>query len=159
MTTLSDVHKRHIRLMRLTCKTLGNVLTHVTQTTATSLRDGPDGWTTVEVVCHLRDFDGFFLGRAQMMLDGSYPTLPAYDHERLAVECAYNKQDLHHAYAELATSREKFAQFFEGLTEAEWALAGVHPENGHWTMTDALMQVASHDTTHLEQITRILTQA
>ena len=53
MTSFNDVRKRHIRLMRLTCKTIGNVLMNVTPTTATTLRDGPTGWTTLEVLCHL----------------------------------------------------------------------------------------------------------
>lgn len=156
MTTFADVQKRHMRLMRLTCETLGNVLAGVSQETATTLRDGPDGWTTLEVVCHLRDFDGYFLGRAQMMLQGDYPLLPAYDHERIAIESRYNTQDLQQAYAALRASRQRFAQFFEGLTEGQWAMAGVHPEAGHWTMLDSLMQVSGHDVTHLEQITRIL---
>jgi hypothetical protein len=158
MTTFADVQKRHIRQMRLTCDTLGHVLAGVPQETAATLRDGPVGWTTLEVVCHLRDFDVFFLRRAQMMLHGDYPLLPAYDHERIAIESRYNAQDLQQAYAELRSSREPFARFFEGLSEGQWALAGVHPEAGHWTMLDSLMQVSGHDITHLEQITRILAQ-
>jgi hypothetical protein len=156
MTTFAHVQKRHIRLMRLTCDTLGNILAGVSQDTATTLRDGPEGWTTLEVVCHLRDFDCFFLGRAQMMLKGDYPLLPAYDHERIAIDCRYNEQNLQAAYAALRASREQFARFFENLNEGQWAMAGVHPENGHWTMLDSLMQVGLHDATHLEQITRIL---
>jgi hypothetical protein len=158
MNTFANVQKRHIRLMRLTCKTLGNILAGVSQHTATTLRDGPDGWTTLDVVCHLRDFDGYFLARAQLMLQGDYPLLPAYDHERIAIENNYNAQDLQQVFAALQTSREPFAQFLESLAEGQWALAGVHPEAGHWTMLDALMQVPSHDITHLEQITRILAQ-
>lgn len=35
--------------------------------------------------------------------------------------------------------------------------AGIHPKRGHFTMTDAVIQVGHHDCMHLEQITRILT--
>jgi len=156
MTTFANVQKRHIRLMRLTCDTLGNILAGMSGETATTLRDGPDGWTVLEVVCHLRDFDQYFFGRVKLMLNGDYPLLPAYDHEQIAIEGNYNQQNLQQAYAELRESRQMFAAFFEGLTEGQWALAGVHPENGHWTMLDSLVQVGSHDVTHLEQITRIL---
>jgi hypothetical protein len=156
MTTFADVQKRHIRLMRLTRDTLGHLLAGVSQEKATTLRDGPAGWTVLEVVCHLRDFDCFFLERALMMLKGDYPLLPAYDHERIAIDSGYNEQNLQQAYGDLRDSRERFAQFFEGLTEGQWAMAGVHPEAGHWTMLDSLMQVGLHDATHHEQITRIL---
>lgn len=159
MNFMAAVQKRHIRLMRLTCDTLGNILAGVSQETATTLRDGPDGWTVLEVVCHLRDFDHFFFGRAKRMLDGDYPLLPAYDHEQIAIDSRYNEQNVQQAYAELDVSRQQFAAFFEGLSEGQWAMAGVHPENGHWTMLDSLMQVGLHDATHLEQMTRILSPA
>ena len=43
MTTFTDVRKRHIELMRLASKTIGNVLANVTQATAAKQQDGPDG--------------------------------------------------------------------------------------------------------------------
>lgn len=144
--------------MRKSCETLGHVLKLVSPQQAADLRDGPDGWSIVEVVCHLRDFDEFFYQRALLMLGEDYPTLPAYDHVALAVERAYQSQNIQQAYATLVESRQRFIAFFKGLDEAQWERAGIHPESGHFTMTDAAMQVCSHDTNHIEQITRILTQ-
>ena len=146
-------------MRRIKYGSAGNVLAPVSQAVATSLRDGqdgPKGWTIVEVVCHLRDFDLFFQHRAQLMLQQENPTLPAYDHEALAIERNYLSNDVHQAYTVLVESRRQFVEFFEGLTAEQWACAGIHPERGHFTMTDAVMQVGTHDCTHLEQITRIL---
>lgn len=158
---LRDVRRRHIALMRLTVKTLAHILSRVSQTDAATLRDVPNadgkpGWTVLEVVCHLRDFNTFFHQRALMMLDEDYPTLPAYDHEALALEYAYNQQDLGMVLADLQAGRAAIVEFFKGLNDEQWALAGVHPERGHFTMTDAVMQVGLHESDHLEQITRIL---
>ena len=156
---LSPIRQRHIALMQTTLAILGNVLAPVSQAVATTLRDGhdgPKGWTVIEVVCHLRDFDGFFQQRAQMILAEEYPKLPAYDHEALAVERAYIDQDLHAVYAALTVSRQQYVEFFKGLSAEQWERAGVHPERGHFSLTDAVMQVGSHDCIHLEQITRIL---
>jgi len=154
--TLQKISKRHIILMEKSCAALGNVLKNVSQAEATTLRDGPDGWTIVEIVCHLRDFDGFFHHRAQMMLDQDNPTLPAYDHEALAIERDYNSQNLHQVYTELQTSRQSFIEFFKGLDSAQWQRSGIHPEAGPFGMLDAAMQVGIHDVDHLEQITRVL---
>ena len=161
MIILTTVRKSHIHLMKKTCDILGHILHDVSQSAATTYRDcsdpdGREGWTVVEVVCHLRDFDGFFYHRAQMMLAQDTPALPAYDHEALAIEGNYNAQSLVEAYNALRESRQKFVAFFADLSDEQWERAGIHPETGHFTMTNAVMQVGLHDTSHIEQITRIL---
>jgi hypothetical protein len=158
---IAKLHRRHIQLMRNTLDILTHVLAPVSQETATTLRDrrdGPKGWSVVEVICHLRDFDNIFRMRGEMICDQEYPNLPYYDHEVLAVERAYNNQQLSQVMAELTQSRLATIAFFEHLDDAAWERAGIHPERGHFTMTDAVVQVGTHDAIHLEQITRILFQ-
>jgi hypothetical protein len=158
---LADIRKRAIGLMKNTADTLAHIAQGVSQQQATTLRDrndGDKGWTVLEVVCHLRDFDGFFRGRAQRILNEETPQFVRYDHEALAIEHNYNGQDLGMVLAELRDSRAKTVAFFEGLAPESWERAGVHPERGHFTMTDAALQVGMHDVTHLEQITRILAE-
>lgn len=156
---LTPIRQQHIDLMQTTLDILGNILAPVSQVVATSLRDGhdgPKGWTVVEVVCHLRDFDLFFQHRAQLILRQDNPALPNYDQEALAIERSYVNQDVHQAYTVLVESRRQLVEFFESLTAAQWERAGIHPKRGHFTMTDAVIQVGHHDCMHLEQITRIL---
>jgi hypothetical protein len=155
------LHRRHLLLMQHTLDILTHVVAPISQEIATTLRDGrdgPKGWSVVEVLCHLRDYDNIFRMRAEMMRAQEYPNLPYYDHEVLAVERAYNSQQLVKVMEELTQSRRATIAFFEQLQEADWERAGVHPERGHFTMTDALVQVGTHDATHIEQITRILFQ-
>jgi len=163
MIDLIRLRRRHILLMDQSCATLGHVLSRVDQETATTLRDahdGPKGWTVVEVVCHLRDFDAIFRNRGVMMRDqtGCPPgaALPHFDHEELARQGNYNAHDLRQVYAELVESRRQTIAFFEALTPAQWECTGIHRERGHFSMDDAVVQVGTHDITHLEQITRIL---
>jgi hypothetical protein len=63
---------------------------------------------------------------------------------------------LRQAFAELSQLRARFREFFKGLTDEQWARAGLHPERGRFTVMDAALQVCTHDASHLEQITRIL---
>lgn len=155
---LHQIRKRHIAQIRLTCDILDHILQTVSEEQAHELRDGPQGWSIVEIVCHLRDFDDFFYQRARMMLERDHPQLPAYDHEALAVERAYQQQSVAAACKALKASRRRFIAFFKALTEAQWERGGIHPERGNFTMTDAVMQVGLHDIDHLEQITRVLKQ-
>jgi len=155
---MPKIRRGHIILMQKTCAALGHIVADISQEEATTLRDGADGWTIVEIVCHLRDFDGFFYDRAQMMVQQDNPMLPAYDHEALAIERQYNSQNLADTYAELQESRQRFVDFFQSLDDAQWERTGVHPESGPFGMLGSLMQVGIHDADHLEQITRVLAQ-
>lgn len=158
MTTIETIRVRHIGLMRKSVKTLGNVIQGLTLEQATTWRDGGDGWTVTEVMCHLRDFDVFFYGRAEMMVALENPVLPAYDHLALARDLKYNEQNLFDVYESLRIHREKFAQFFESLEGDQWDHTGQHPERDSFEMLDALMQVGLHDNDHLEQVTRIIAE-
>lgn len=167
-TTLSEqaqlelVRTRHIRQMELTALTLQHIMARVDDTLARTARDpddGDKGWTTLEVLCHLRDYDEIFYERAQMMVAGGTPDLPRYEHEALAVERRYNEQDPGAVLAALVQTRARSVAFFTGLTPAQWQTAGIHPERGLFTMTDAAMQVGQHDVLHIEQITKILANA
>ena len=157
-TTWQQARARQIAAMRLSCDILGHIVSTISDERARALRDGPAGWSIIEIVCHLRDFDEIFYNRARMMLESEYPQLPAFDHEALAIERAYQAQTLADAYGALRASRQRFMAFFKSLTAADWERGGVHPERDNFTMTDAVMQVGLHDLDHLEQITRVLAQ-
>jgi len=128
----------------------------VTRERAMEATDGPAGWSVVEVVCHLRDYEGFFRGRAEMMLLQEHPDLPAYDHEALAIERDYQHQDFRESLAVWLEERRLFISIFESLRPAQFARTGVHPENGPITVLDSLIQLTNHDITHIDQIARCL---
>lgn len=156
MANIPDMQRRFINMMRQTGDTLNHVLEQMTQTQATTLRDGPDGWTILEIVCHLRDFDTIFRERAQQILAEDTPQLVLYDHEQMVLDRQYSAELLADVLAAYNQSRQQTIAFFEGLNEGDWARAGEHPSRGHFTLTDAALQVGAHDVNHLEQIMRVL---
>ena len=157
-TSWQQVRERHLGAMRVSCDILGHILAGMSNDQARALRDGPEGWSILEIVCHLRDFDEIFYRRAQMMQAQDQPHLPAYDHEAMAIERAYQEEDLAAAHSALKASRARFIDFLAGLTPEQWERDGAHPERDSFTMTDAAMQVGLHDLDHLEQITRVLAE-
>ncbi len=150
------LHGRLVANMQKNIDILGHVLITITPEQAKTWRDGPDGWTILEVVCHLHDYDGIFLERGEMMAAADLPTFPVYDHLALVVDHAYNEQDLAEVFAKLTASRARFVAFFNGLSETEWQRAGNHVEYGRFTMEALAAHVSWHDANHLEQITRII---
>ncbi|MCA0354291.1 MAG: DinB family protein [Chloroflexi bacterium] len=158
-TLIDSMLRWHLPLMSRTLETLGHILARVSQQQATTLRDGADGWTVLEVVCHLRDYDRIFQDRASSMLEQDNPLFQSYNPDQLARERNYNASELHAVYAELCVSRTRYVEFFQSLSPEQWQRHGTHPKLGAFSLADALMQVTGHDLIHMEQITRILLQA
>jgi hypothetical protein len=155
---MDDIRQRHIRLMAKTADIIGNILKNVSIEQATSLRDGPEGWTILEILCHLRDFDAIFRQRAQTILKTEHPDLPPYDHDTMAIDKAYNEEDFAYAFDAFLDSRSKTKAFFETLSDEQWMRSGTHPERGEFSLTDAVIQVSHHDISHIEQMTRLIEQ-
>src|SRR5690242_10035950 len=95
-----DMRKRQLVLMSRTIDVLGNILQGVTQEEAATLRDESDGWTILEALGHLQEFDGYFQARAIMIRDQDNPQLPGYDEAELAQEHEYNARDLRQTFEE-----------------------------------------------------------
>ena len=152
------LRRSHVRLMRYTLETIGNILATVTEEEAKLWRDGEDGWTVLEIVCHLKDFDEVFYQRAVRILTEDNPQLAPVDHEALAIERRYNEQSLPAVMAEFSRSRGAFREFFVGIAAEDWGRSGIHPERGQFSLGDALIQVGTHDVNHIEQMTRVIAQ-
>lgn len=150
------LQERLVDSLRKNIQILAHILQPVTQQQSMTWRDGAEGWTVLEVVCHLRDFDEIFLERGQLMLEDSHPTFPVYDHLALVEERAYNQQILLQVLGSLQQSREQFVRFFASLTAEQWQRTGQHRTQGRYTMEVLAAHVAWHDNNHLEQISRIL---
>jgi len=147
---------RFIKTMQKNAALYQMLLGGVSQEQATQARDGADGWNVVEVLCHLRDFDGIFLTRAMQIVEQDNPTLTPYDHEALALENRYSEQVLADVLAAFLAHRQKFTDWYAERAEADWGRTATHPESGRLTLLDTAVQAATHDIDHLEQIVRIL---
>ncbi|MGB1251806.1 MAG: DinB family protein [Candidatus Promineifilaceae bacterium] len=158
MATMTDIRKRHVGLMRNTLETTQQLLTGVSQETATTYRDGGDGWTVLETLCHLRDFEDMALLRATMIIEQDMPDLPFFYHDDLVTERNYNGQDLQTVLAALVEKRTALREWFKALSAEQWERGGNHPERESFSMTDAVMQVGLHNATHNEQMLRILSE-
>lgn len=147
---------RFLLAMKKTPIILQEILKGITQEQAQAARDGVDGWSVVEVMCHIRDYEVFFLARVRAMLEQENPTFPLYNQDALAKERNYQAQNLREAYTAYLSTRQEFIGLLEGLPESEWQRAGTHPETGRITIMEQAMQCSLHDVTHIEQIVHTL---
>jgi hypothetical protein len=144
--------------LRKNLKIMGYLVSTVSHTDATTYRDNGTGWTALEVLCHMRDFETVFYERVRLTVEQDNPSLPFPNPDEWAVERAYNAQDLSAVYAEWAQNRAALLTFLEGVAESDWARTGVHPRRGLMSLTDHLTLTGWHDVNHIEQFTHILAE-
>ncbi len=156
MADITTIRKRSGWLAKTTVDVLSNIFGNVTHEAATTFRDSGDGWTALEALCHLRDFDYVFQGRVERMLNEELPDLAPADHDQMVIDNRYNEQNLEEVLADFVAHRRGFIDLFKSLSDEQWERYGNHPERESFSMTDALMQLGLHDVTHIEQITRTL---
>ena len=135
---------------------LAALLRHCTPEQARTARGGDEGWSILEVVCHLRDAEERALERMRAMRDRSMPFLPAYDQARWAAERKYAQADLPEAFAAFKRFRAQHIVELAALAPEDWARAGEHEEQGRITIGDHTLHMVSHDAIHAAQIARQL---
>jgi hypothetical protein len=161
MFPLDDVllrlRNRHLLLMQRTLKAIGHVIRATPTEDLTTWRDGgPDGWTALEALCHLRDFNAIFHERAKQVLTEDTPRFIPRDHLQMVIDRQYNQQDPLAVLQDMEAERARLVATYEAATPEQLQRTGIHAEYGLLTLYDLMQQVGHHDADHLEQITRIL---
>lgn len=113
---------------------LRGLVAGITDDAAHVTGDGADGWSIVEVVCHLRDAEERSLERTRQMREEDRPTLLGYDEHELAALGRYREQSLTAAIAALIALREAHANELEALDTTQWSLSAIHNQMGELTI-------------------------
>ncbi|MBZ0277715.1 MAG: DinB family protein [Anaerolineae bacterium] len=142
--------------MRKNLKNIGYIVQDTPIHDLTVYRDGGSGWSVLQVLCHLRDFEAVFLHRAHLTAEQDVPALPFPNPDELAAEKKYHEQNVHAVYAEWQQIRADYLNFHEELPEAAWERVANHPTRGLITIQDQFTITAWHDVNHLEQLMRVL---
>lgn len=125
-------------------------------TSLTTFRDNGEGWTALEVLGHLRDFEGVFYERMRLAKTEDNPPLPFPNPDELAITNTYNALPVREVYDAWQSARQRLLDYMATFTEEDWLRPGQHPTRGIISMQDQLLLITQHDIAHLEQLTRIL---
>ncbi len=138
---------------------LGQTIAGVTQEQAQQLREEPDGWTILEIICHVRDHQEIYFDRVKRMVAEDTPTLATFDRIAMVTERNYAGQNLREVFDNFVQTRQAFIEFVSTLDDAQWDRGGQHPLTGDVTVKTPTLHTVLHDIDHAEQIGRILTDA
>lgn len=107
-------------------------------------------WSTLEVVCHLADFDPIIADRMKRVIAEERPQLVGADEQRFAAALAYHQRDLEDELAIIERTRSQMARILRTLPDEALGRVGVHNERGPRTLEDLLTGATNHITHHLK---------
>jgi uncharacterized damage-inducible protein DinB len=115
-------------------------------------RPVPGKWSTLEVVCHLCDFEPIYVDRMKRVIAEDRPTLLGADEKKFASALAYHERDLQEELAIIDITRKQMARILRTLKPEALARVGVHNEAGPRTLEQLLATITNHIPHHVKFI-------
>jgi hypothetical protein len=115
-------------------------------------RPVPGKWSTLEVVCHLSDFDPILADRMKRIIAEDGPQLLGADEKRFAAALAYHERDLEEELTIIERTRSQLARILRTLPDSALERVGVHNERGPLTLERLLTTATNHVAHHVKFI-------
>lgn len=112
-------------------------------------RPVPGKWSTLEVVCHLADFEPVFADRMKRVIALENPVLLGADENEFARHLAYGERDFKEELALMELVRSQMARILKGIPGHTWEKKGMHSERGPISLENLLEKSIGHFRHHL----------
>ncbi len=109
-------------------------------------------WSTLEVVCHIVDFDPVYVDRMKRVIAEDNPQLLSADENRFAAALLYHDRDLEEELTLLELTRSQMARILRALPPEAFRRVGVHNERGPLTLEQLLTTITNHIPHHVKFI-------
>jgi hypothetical protein len=109
-------------------------------------------WSTLEVVCHLADFEPIGADRMKRIIAEDKPTLIGADEQRLAAALNYHDRDLEEELAIIEKTRSQMARILRKIPVEALNRVGNHNERGQLTLEQMLGSMIKHIPHHVKFI-------
>lgn len=115
-------------------------------------RPVPGKWSTLEVICHLADFEPIMADRMKRIIAEERPILLGANEKRFAAALAYHGREAEEEMAIIEQTRRQLARILCTLPEAALQLVGIHNECGPRTLEQMLTTATNHILHHVKFI-------
>jgi uncharacterized damage-inducible protein DinB len=112
----------------------------------------PGKMSTLEVVCHIADFEPVYADRMKRVIALDNPTLLGADENRFRAALAYQQRNLDEELDIVERTRSQMARILRTLPETALARPGTHDERGPMTLEKLLTSITDHITHHVRFI-------
>jgi uncharacterized damage-inducible protein DinB len=112
-------------------------------------RPGPGGWSMAELAAHLVDSDLVYADRMKRVLSEEMPVLQAFEENSWISGLHAHATSVPEAAGLFAANRQWMSRILRRCSEADFARAGMHTENGKMTLAEILSSITNHLDHHL----------
>jgi uncharacterized damage-inducible protein DinB len=109
-------------------------------------------WSTLEVVCHVADFEPIIADRMKRVIAEDKPQLLGADENRFAASLAYHHRDVEEELTIIERTREQMARILRTLSPEAFQRVGVHNERGPQTLEKLVTTAINHIPHHVRFI-------
>lgn len=109
-------------------------------------------WSTLEVVCHLADFDPILADRMKRVIAEDRPTLIGVYENRFVAALAYHDRDLEEELGIIEQTRRQLARILRKFDPSVLNRVGLHNQAGPRTLEQLLTGATNHVTHHVKFI-------
>jgi uncharacterized damage-inducible protein DinB len=108
-------------------------------------------WSTLEVVCHIADFDPILAERMKRVIAlGDTPLFLSADENQFLKSLAYHDRDVENELALIEATRKQMAAVIRALKPEQLQLTGCHNKNGIVTLEKLIQTTINHIPNHLK---------
>lgn len=112
----------------------------------------PGKWSTLEVICHLADFEIVFADRIKRIIAEHEPTLFGGDPDGFAARLAYQERNAEEELLLIALIRQQIARILRTLKPEDFQRRGIHSEYGPMILDVMIERITGHIPHHLQFI-------
>jgi hypothetical protein len=112
-------------------------------------RPVPGKWSTLEVVCHIADFEIVGADRIKRVIAENQPTLPDGDEKAFAAALKYDHRELEEELQIISGIRASTTRILRKLKEEDFARIGKHTAAGPLTLQQLVGRTAKHIAHHV----------
>jgi hypothetical protein len=109
-------------------------------------------WSTLEVLCHLADFEPIYADRMKRVIAEENPLLMSGDPDRFQARLAYGNRDAKEELTLIETVRGQMARILSTLSEADFERTGKHSTDGPVSLAVLLERITDHIPHHVQFI-------
>jgi hypothetical protein len=93
-------------------------------------RPVPGRWSTLEVVCHLADFEPIYADRMKRVIATDRPLLLSAGREAFARSLAYHERDIDEELSLIDVTRRQMARILRNVPQDAWDRVGIYRHGG-----------------------------